>query len=157
LFWKRTIPVLQPWDDDMLKKLLIAAGVAGSLVAFSQAAQAKVNVWVGAGAPGYGFYDRCYDRFDPFCDGPRPGFGYYPRPYIYHAPRPAYYDDSEDFGGDTLSCREARSMIRNRGFRDVVARDCDGGTYSFFATKRGKAYRVNVNAYSGNIVSLKRI
>ncbi len=141
----------------MLKKILIAAGVAGALLTFSQAAQAKVNVWIGAGSPGYGFHDRCYDRFDPYCRGPSFGYGYYPRPRVYHEPRPVYLYDEEDYGRDTLSCREARSMIRSRGFRDVVARDCNGGTYSFFATKRGKAYKVNVNAYSGNIVSLRRI
>jgi opacity protein-like surface antigen len=150
----------------MLKRFLIAAGIAGALAGFSQAAQAKVNVWIGAG-PSYGYsggyYGGCYDRFDPYCGGAGPGFIYRPRPYIYHAPRPVYYDDNfydnQDYRyrRDTLSCREARSMVRNRGFRDVVARDCNGGTYSFFATKRGKAYRLNVNAYSGNIVSLRRI
>jgi hypothetical protein len=147
----------------MLKKLLIAAGVAGSLVTFSQGAQAKVNVWIGAGAPGY-LYGSGYGYAE--CQGPL-GYrhcygggyrhGYYPRPRIYHAPRPVYLYDDEDYGRDTLSCREARSLVRNRGFRDVVARDCNGGTYSFFATKRGKAYKVNVSAYSGKIISLRRI
>jgi hypothetical protein len=147
----------------MLKKLLIAAGLAGSLVTFSQAAQAKVNVWIGSGAPGYVYgsgygYAECQGPLGyRHCYGDGFRYGYRPQPRIYREPPPVYLYDEEDYGRRALSCRQARSVIRDRGFRDVVARDCNGGTYSFFATKRGKAYRVNVNAYSGNIVSLRRI
>jgi hypothetical protein len=134
----------------MFKKLLIAAGVVGAIAAFSQAAEAKVNVFLGVNTPGF-----CDDPY--YCGGP----GYYvpPPPRIYHPPRNVYlYDEQQDDSyDDGLSCGEARRLIRHRGYRDIVARDCSGGTYSFFATRRGQPYKINVNAYRGRIVSIRPI
>jgi hypothetical protein len=148
----------------MFKKILIAAAAAGALATFSQAAEARVNVFLGAGTPGYGYgggygYAECQGRLGyRHCYGGGPDYGYYPPRRIYDAPRPDYYyDDQEDFARDMLSCREARSLIRARGYRDIVARDCTGGTYSFFATKRGQPYKINLNAYRGRITSINRI
>jgi hypothetical protein len=135
----------------MFRKLLMAASVVGAIAAFSQAAQAEVNSYLGGHTKGF-----CDDPY--YCGGP----GYYvppPPPPFYHQPRNVYlYDDQQDDSYDEgLSCGEARRLIRQRGYRDIVARDCTGGTYSFFATRRGQPYKINVNAYRGRIVSIRPI
>ena len=58
------------------------------------------------------------------------------------------------FGGgfDRLSCNQARRIVRNEGFRRVVARDCQGTTYSFSTRRNASSNRVivYVNARTGN-------
>jgi hypothetical protein len=145
----------------MLKTFMAAAGIVGALALFPQAAEAKVNVFVG-GYGGYGFAE-CQGRLGwRHCYGGYPGYGRYPG-YGYYAPPPPprFYDgyDGYDDGYDVgrLSCREARRILRSRGYRDIVARDCRGGTYSFFATRRGQPYRITVSASRGRIISITRI
>ncbi len=42
-------------------------------------------------------------------------------------------------------------MVRERGFRKVVTRDCSGRNYSFTGSKNGRRYVVTVNARTGRI------
>lgn len=88
----------------------------------------RFNLWFGPG-PWY-YYD------DPMYYGP--GYGY-ARPYYYNN----YHVRS------VMSCRDAKSLLWSKGYRNVSARDCQGRTYSFNATKNGQKYRITLNAYTG--------
>ena len=48
-----------------------------------------------------------------------------------------------------LSCGDARSIVRNHGYRITSTRDCSGTTYVFSTTAKGKAHLVYVNARTG--------
>jgi hypothetical protein len=50
-----------------------------------------------------------------------------------------------------LSCSEARSIVRNHGYRVIATRDCNGTTYVFRASSRGKSHVVYVNARTGGL------
>jgi hypothetical protein len=50
-----------------------------------------------------------------------------------------------------LSCGEAKSRVRARGFHKIVTRDCSGKSYSFAASKNGMRYTVKVNAHTGRV------
>ena len=123
----------------MLKKILMAAGLAAAFSLFSQAAEAKVNVFIGIGEPG----GYCYYNYDPLRCG---GYGYYPHPG-YFVPHPIFRDQ--------LSCREATWMLRDRGFRNIVATDCRGSSYTFLARKRGGEFRIRINSYNGRVISIR--
>ncbi|WP_085464547.1 hypothetical protein [Mesorhizobium australicum] len=77
---------------------------------------------------------------------PRPP--YYPPPYYNPAPPPYYY-------ADRIGCREARSIVRSEGFRNVKAIDCEGRQYQFRATYRGRPVIVIVSSRSGNILDVR--
>lgn len=53
---------------------------------------------------------------------------------------------------DRLSCNEARRVVRNEGYRRVVARDCQGTTFSFSTRRHPSSNRVivYVNARTGD-------
>ena len=72
---------------------------------------------------GYGWYD--YDRY-----------GRYPI---------VTYDRGR------ISCGEARRIVRNNGFRNVATIECNGRTYTFEATRRGRDVTVFVNSRNGRI------
>jgi hypothetical protein len=82
-----------------------------------------------------------------------PGFYRYDDDYYYHDDyAPLYYSDRWDrprYYAPRMSCREARSIVRSEGYRNVSARDCSGRTYSFSATRHGDRVRVYVNARTG--------
>lgn len=65
----------------------------------------------------------------------------------------AYYDDDDYVAvrSGRLSCREARSMVRANGYRNVSVRDCDGGTYVFHAKRNGRTFLVYVNSRNGRM------
>jgi len=54
-------------------------------------------------------------------------------------------------GYDRLSCGEARSRVRNSGFRNVDTIECNGRTYTFEATRRGRDVTVFVDSRNGRI------
>lgn len=132
----------------MLKKFLMAAGLAAAFSLSAQVAEAKVNVTIGIGQPG----GYCYYNYDPYRCG---GYGYYPRPGSYD-PYPGSYDPYPDFY-DRVSCKEARWIVRERGFRDVRTNSCGGKYHVFIARKRGGIFRVKVYSRNGQIHSIRPI
>ena len=58
--------------------------------------------------------------------------------------RTGYY-----YGRGRLSCGEARRIVRNNGFRNVATIECNGRTYTFEATRRGRDVTVFVNSRTG--------
>jgi hypothetical protein len=133
----------------MLKKLLMAAGLAAAFSLSAQVAEAKLKVHVDIWQPG----GYCYYNHDPFRCG---GYGYYPRPG-YFVPHPGYdYDDGDGYG-DRVSCKEARWIVRERGFRDVRTADCGGKYHTFFARKKGGTFRIKIYSRNGRIHSIRSI
>jgi hypothetical protein len=113
-----------------MKKLVLAlACVAPLAFATVTPAEAKVNFQLYLGVPHYDYQVGPDYRY-------RRGYGW-------------YRDDfRRDYG--RLSCNEARRLVRDRGYRNVVARDCDGRTYAFRATRpNGRIVNVYVDARSG--------
>ena len=127
----------------MFKKFLMAASLAAAFSVSAQVAEAKVKVIIGIGDPG----GYCYYNYNPYRCG---DYGYYPRPG-YFVPHPRY-----DYR-DRVSCKQATWMLRDRGYRNIVATDCRGSSYSFVARKKGGEYRIRVNAYNGRISSVRPI
>ena len=125
-----------------MKSLFLATAAAAVMAFMPIAADAKTNVTVHFGVPfydyqyaphyryydGYGWYDYGrYGRFDPVV--------IYDRPYM----------------RGRISCREARRIVRNNGFRNVETIECNGRTYTFEATRRGRDVTVYVNSRNGRI------
>ena len=127
----------------MFRNLIVAASIAlGTLGGLAATAPADAGVKIYLGVPfhpypaapgwryydGYGWYD--YDRYGDF----RPG---------YRDPYPVYRE--------RLSCRQAARLLDRRGYYNIEVRDCQGRTYSFRATRKGKRVTVYVNAFTGDI------
>ena len=125
----------------MFKNILMAAGLVAAFAVSAPVAEAKVKVIIGIGEPG----GYCYYNYDPFRCG---GYGYYPRPG-YFVPNP-YIEDH-------VSCKEATWMLRDRGYHHIVAADCHGSSYTFFARRHGDKFKIKVNSYSGRIQSIRPI
>lgn len=114
-----------------MKKILLASAFAVTLAIGPFAtveAQAKVNIYFGV--PHYGSQLGPDYRF-------RDGYGWYRPVGVYNRGR--------------LSCGEARSRVRNSGFRNVATIECSGSTYTFEATRRGRDVRVYVNSRTGAV------
>lgn len=117
----------------MMKKLLMTLAVAAPLaLGFGlggvTGAEAKTSVNIYLGMPHYGYQvgpDYVY----------RKGHGWY-RPG-----RPNY----------KMSCDRARNLVRDRGYRNVQARNCGGQTYTFRATRNGRGVIVYVNSRTGAV------
>ncbi len=139
-----------------LKSVFTAAMLFFAAAPLADSAEAKTRVHIGIGT-GFGdpwFYDRCpWHLTDLQCEFRRRhfgGFDYGPRFHYYHRPyRSHRYVDK-------MSCSEARHSLRERGYRNISTRDCSGRFYSFNATRRGQAYRVNINAYNGQTSRTRR-
>ena len=127
----------------MFSKILMAAGLAAAFSLSAQVAEAKVKVHVDIWQPG----GYCYYNHDPFRCG---GYGYYPQPG-YFVPNPDY-----DYG-NRVSCKEARWIVRERGFRDVRTTGCGGKFHTFIAKKRGGVFRIKVYSRNGRIHSIRSI
>ena len=67
--------------------------------------------------------------------------------------RPDY--DEEDYY-DRISCGEGRSMVRRAGYYKTRVIECDGEIYRYAGQKRGRYYRVSVDADTGDIISVRR-
>jgi hypothetical protein len=61
------------------------------------------------------------------------------------------YDNGYGYGNDRLSCGEARARVRSIGFRNVSTIECNGRTYTFEATRRGRDVTVFVNSRTGAV------
>ncbi len=57
----------------------------------------------------------------------------------------------DNYGDGRLSCGEARGVVRNSGFRNVSTIECNGRTYTFEATRRGRDVTVFVNSRTGAV------
>jgi hypothetical protein len=114
-----------------MKSLLIASAAAAVLaMAIPTEADAKTKVKIFLGMPHYGYQVGPDYRF-------RDGYGWYQDT--------GYYDNNRG----RLSCGEARRVVRNSGFRNVSTIECNGRTYTFEATRRGRDVTVFVNSRTG--------
>ena len=114
-----------------MKGFFLATAVAATLAfALPTAASAdtKVKLYFG-GSPYYGYQLGPDYQF-------RDGYGWY-RPVGYNRGR--------------LSCGEARRAVRNNGFRNVNTIECNGRTYTFEATRRGRDVTVFVDSRNGRV------
>jgi hypothetical protein len=61
--------------------------------------------------------------------------------------------------GSTLTCSDARRVIRYEGYRNIRTMKCGGKNHEFTATKQGAKYRVNlkVRVTTGKIVVVGRV
>ncbi|HUQ36797.1 MAG TPA: hypothetical protein VM144_10530 [Aestuariivirga sp.] len=113
-----------------MKGFFLATAVAATLAfAMPTAASADTKVRVYLGMPHYGYQMGPDYRY-------RDGYGWY-RPVGIHRGR--------------LSCGEARRIVRNNGFRNVATIECNGRTYTFEATRRGRDVTVFVNSRNGRV------
>lgn len=121
-----------------MRKLLMTLAVAapaalGFGLGGAGGAEAKTSVNIYMGVPYYGYQVGPDYRY-------RRGYGWY-RPG-----RPDYRP-----GRYRMSCNQARNIVRDRGYRNVKARDCSGQTYSFRATRNGRGHIVYVNSRTGAV------
>jgi hypothetical protein len=136
----------------IIKSFFTAAALLFAAGTMSADAEAKTRVHIGIGV-GDPWYDNdCdYSLLRYGCARRHFGYGYYygPPRYYYRPHRVIRYVDR-------MSCSEARMTLRDRGFRNVSARDCNGRFYSFNATRKGRGYRVTVNSVTGDISRTRR-
>jgi hypothetical protein len=116
-------------------KSLILASVAAAVMAFAMPTAvdaAKVKIYLGQ--PHYDYRVGPGWRF-------REGYGWYDPVVIY----------DRGYVRGRISCGEARRIVRNSGFRNVDTVECNGRTYTFEATRRGRDVTVFVNSRNGRI------
>jgi hypothetical protein len=112
-----------------MKSFFLAAAAAATLaLAMPTAADAKVQIYFGF--PHYDYQVGPDYRY-------RDGYGWY---------RPTGY-----YNRGRLSCGEARRVVRNNGFRNVATIECNGRTYTFEATRRGRDVTVFVDSRNGRV------
>ena len=114
-----------------MKKFILASAFAAAIsmgLPVGAQADTDVKVYFG-GLPHYSYRLGPDYRF-------REGYGWY-RPIGIHRGR--------------LSCGEARARVRHSGFRNVDTIECNGRTYTFEATRRGRDVTVFVNSITGAI------
>ena len=56
-----------------------------------------------------------------------------------------------------VSCREARLILRRKGYRNIKTIACGGNYHQFIAEKRNANYLLKMRARSGQIIILRRI
>jgi hypothetical protein len=112
-----------------MKGFFLATAVAATLAfAMPTTADAKVKIYLGL--PHYGYQVGPDYRY-------REGYG--------------WYQDRNYYRRGRLSCGEARRVVRNSGYRNVDTIECNGRTYTFEATRRGRDVTVFVNSRNGRI------
>ena len=120
----------------MLKKFALMAALAASALGFAGAAapaMAKTNFQLYLGVP---YYDnRLGDDYRFY-----PGRGWYRPPF--------------DRGRWNISCNEGRRIIRQNGYRNVRAIDCQGPRYTYRATRNGRNVTLSLNARNGRLMRL---
>ena len=105
--------------------LLAAVAITGGTASL---AEAKVNFKIYLGEP---YYEQ---RMGP--------------DYRYYDGRGWYRYNNNRY---KISCGEARQIVRNKGFRSVATRECEGRTYTFFAKRNGNRFLVYVNSRTGAV------
>jgi hypothetical protein len=119
-----------------MKKLILASAFAAALaIGIPMGAEAKTMVYMGV--PHYGYQVGPDYRF-------RQGYGWYQDSDYYNNGR---YNNRRG----RLSCGEARSRVRNSGFRNVSTIECQGRTYTFEGTRRGRDATIYVNSRTGAV------
>ncbi len=103
--------------------LLAAVAITGGM---ASVAEAKTNFTIYLGEP---YYDQRMGPDYRYYDGR----GWY-RPNKHRA---------------NISCGEAKRIVRDRGFRNVSTRECEGRTYTFVAKRNGHRVLVYVNSRTG--------
>ena len=131
----------------MLKKFLLAAGLAAAFTLSAQIAEAKVKVFIGIGGYPGGY---CNDHYDPYRCGDRGDYGNYPD-YGYGG---GYYPVVDPYYGGGISCNKGRKIVKWAGFYNVSPIDCSYPVYQYQAWKYGNPYKVKVNM-SGDIIKVK--
>lgn len=117
-----------------MKKTIMGLLAAATLIGGTATmAEAKTNFSIYFGLP---YYNQQMG----------PNFVYYPNRGWYQD-QPGYYHNSRQ----RLSCVSARRIVRDHGYRNVVARDCVGRTYSFRTWRNNQRVIVYVNARTGVI------
>jgi hypothetical protein len=123
------VPLTLLSQGEFMKKtvigLLAAVAITGGMATL---AEAKVNFKIYLGEPYYDYrVGPDYRYYD--------GHGWY-RPNKHRA---------------NISCGEAKRIVRDRGFRNVATRECDGRTYTFSAKRNGNRFLVFVNSRTGAV------
>ncbi len=114
-----------------MKRLILASAFAASMaLGLPSIADAKVKIGVFFGTPHYDYRVGPDYRY-------RDGYGWY---------RPV-----QGYSRGRLSCGEARRHVRNRGYNNVSTIECNGRTYTFEATRRGRDVTVYVNSRTGEV------
>lgn len=80
----------------------------------------------------------------------------YPYFYDYYGDQGYYIYPPLAYPHYLVSCRSARIILQNNGFRNIKLIRCGGKYHSFTARKRGAKYLVKVKASSGRIVIVRR-
>jgi hypothetical protein len=65
-----------------------------------------------------------------------------------------WYDDRPRYNQNAnrkMSCNQARSIVRNQGYRSVVAKECGGKSYTFSARRNNQRVIIYINARTGRI------
>ena len=112
-----------------MKKIIIGLLAAVSMTAgMASLAEAKVNFRIYLGEP---YYDQ---RMGP--------------DYRYYEGRGWYrYNNYRAH----ISCGEAKRIVRNKGYRNVATRECEGRTYTFVAKRNGHRILIYVNSRTGAV------
>jgi hypothetical protein len=111
--------------------LLAATALFGGL---ASVAEAKVSIYLG-GVP---YYDYQVGPDYRYYDG-RGWYRYQPRYKFQYGNR------------GRISCGEAKRIVRDRGFRNVATRECEGRTYTFTAKRNGHRILLYVNSRTGAV------
>jgi hypothetical protein len=118
-----------------MKGFFLATAFAATLAFGMPTAADAAKVKIYLGMPHYGYQVGPDYRF-------REGYGWYQDS--------GYYNNRYNNRG-RLSCGEARARVRYSGFRNVATIECQGRTYTFEATRRGRDVTVYVNSRTGAI------
>lgn len=114
-----------------MKKLLIASmAVAAALLTAPVESQADTKVKIFLGVPHYTY------RVAP--------------DYVYRDGQ-GWYRPGKAQGKAKISCERARNLVKNQGFRNVDRVECNGATYTFRGTRKGKRYAVYVDSRTGGV------
>lgn len=113
----------------MKTRILTALVVVATTLGTFTVAEAKPTIELYFGVPYYS------DRLGP--------------DYRFYEGRGWYRD--RDYAGRQITCQRARNILRNNGYRNIVTRDCNGRTYSFRATRNGRAAILYVNSRTGGV------
>ncbi len=65
---------------------------------------------------------------------------------------PGWYDD--DWHGGGISCSYGRQIVKGAGYHNVKTKECVGDSFTYTAKMSGDKYKVKVNRWSGNIISV---
>ena len=110
-----------------MKKIIIGLLAAVSITAgMASLAEAKITIYLGEP-----YYDQ---RMGP--------------DYRYYDGRGWYRYNNHRAN---ISCGQAKQIVRDRGFRRVSTRECEGRTYTFVAMRNGHRILVFVNSRTGAV------